>query len=68
MINKNISLILNISLEYFYGIVDRMTEEDWQYLYFYSGRYIAKPNDNDLKLLNDLIVKYQRNEKLKNII
>jgi hypothetical protein len=66
--DKNIALILNIKLDYFYSIIDKMNNEDWQYLYFYSGRYIGKQNDSDMKKLKAIISKYQRIEKINNII
>jgi len=66
--DRNIAKILNISLEYLNIITDRMNELDWYNLYYYSGRYIGKPNDVDKKILDDLVEKYKRTEKLKNIL
>ena len=66
--DRNIAAILNISLDYFYTIHDRLNDSDWENLYFYSGRYISKPNDVDKKLLDNLIEKYKRTEKLKKIL
>lgn len=61
--------LLNIDVSYFKEIVSRMVEEDWQYLYFYSGRFIGtdKRDEEDINVVKKLISKYQRKEKIKKL-
>jgi len=64
-----ISRILDMKLSYFQEILSRMSEEDWQYLYFYCGRFIGadKQDEEDINVVKKLISKYQRKEKIEKL-
>ena len=67
--DKHIAEYLNISLEYFQGVVSRMKDEDWQMVYFLSGKMIAdKKNMEIRKEIEKIISKYNRKEKILKIL
>lgn len=79
--DNNICEALDISLTVFYNIINKLTDSEYQYLYFYMGGYFATQknikvtiDNNDLKT-NELLMKskkiinkYLREDKLKRLL
>ena len=66
--DKHIAEYLNISLEYFQNVVSRMKDEDWQMVYFLSGKMIANSDIEIRKEIEKIISKYNRKEKILKIL